>query len=290
MINEFKPIVSPYFGENGLTSTSANTIANRLKHLYESTEAELNAVNFVQTRFGLIGTPEENFSLAKDANKTCTVEEYVSKLELITECKSFIAFLREAIKAKNDLIDEVDTYVSEEYLNLKKPVLEHTITTEDVIATMSVKDREHYLFLETRAAVYGKFIHPGNPFDKAIKGIEKAIADPREISYAGTNTIIKIHTPTVSIEQTNEVYRALQNEHRKAESELNGIKHMIEETIKADDVKKRQAYKDALAKYESDRAALELRDIDVKQSRRKEIQNLKIVIPKRFEALYNTIK
>lgn len=84
MINGFKPIVSPYFGENGLTSTSANTIANRLKHLYESTENELIAVNFVQTKFGLIGTPEENFSLAKDANKTCTVEEYVSKLELIT--------------------------------------------------------------------------------------------------------------------------------------------------------------------------------------------------------------
>jgi hypothetical protein len=290
MINEFKPIVSPYFGENGLTSTSANTIANRLKHLYESTENELNAVNFVQTKFGLIGTPEEQFSLAEDANKSCTAIEFVTKLELITECKSFIAFLREAIKAKQELSNEVDEYMSEELVKLKKPILERPITVEDVINNMSVKDREHYLFLETRAAVYGKFIHPGNPFDKAIKGIEKAIATPREISYNGSNTIIKVHTPTVSIEQTSSVYMGLQNEHRKAESELNGIKHMIEETIKADDVRKREAYKADLAKYEAEYEALALRDAETMQARRKEIEALKIVIPKRFEALYNKIK
>lgn len=290
MINEFKPIVSPYFGENGLTSTSANTIANRLKHLYESTENELNAVNFVQTKFGLIGTPEEQFSLAQDANKSCTAIEFTTKLELITECKSFIAFLREAIKAKQELSDEVDEYMSEELVKLRKPILERPITTEDVINNMSVKDREHYLFLETRAAVYGKFIHPGNPFDKAIKGIEKAITTPREVSYNGTNTIIKVHIPTVSIEQTSSVYMDLQNEHRKAESELNGIKHMIEETIKADDVKKREAYKVALAKYEAERNTLDLRDAETMQARRKEIEALKIVIPKRFEQLYNKIK
>ena len=290
MIHEFKPIVSPYFGENGLTSTSANTIANRLKHLYESTESQLSSVNFVQTKFGLIGTPEENFSLAKDANKSCTAIEFVTKLEFIVECKAFIAFLREAIKAKNDLIEEVDEYISEEYANLKRPSLERTITTEDVINSMSVKDRERYLSLETRAAVYGKFIHPGNPFDKAIKDIEKAIADPREINYNGTNTIIKLYIPTVSIEQTSEVYMGLQNEHRKAESELNGLKHMIEETIKADDIKKRETYKEALAKYETTRTTLELRDTEVRQARRKEIQNLKIVIPKQFEDLYNKIK
>lgn len=290
MINAFKPIVSPYFGENGLTSTSANTIANRLKHFYESVESELNSINFVQTRFGLIGTPEDKFSLAKDANKSCTAIELCTKLELITECKSFIAFLREAIKAKQKLAAEVDEYISEELAALKRPVLERTITTEEVIDKMSIKDREHYLSLETRASVYGKFIHPDNPLDKAIKELEKALANPRKIDYNGANTIISVYTPTVNIDAVNAVYMDLQNEHRKSESELNGIKHSIEEQIKTDGTNKLEAYKAALAKYETERIQLENRDVEVRQARRKEIEKLKIVIPKRFEELYNKIK
>jgi len=290
MIHEFKPIVSPYFGENGLTSTSANTIANRLKHLYEATESELNSVNFVQTKFGLIGTPEEEYSLAKDANKTCTVEEYVQKLELIAKCKSFIAFLREAIKAKDDLSKEVDQYISKELLDLKSPIIEPGINEEDVINEMSIKEREHYLSLETRAAVYGKFIHPSNPFDKAIKGIEKALANPRSVEYNGANTIIEVQVPTVSVETANSVYVVLQNEHRKAESELNGIKHMIEEKIKADAKAKGEKWQNATKAYESERSILTAKDAEVRDARRKEIQNLKIVIPNQFTELYNRVK
>lgn len=290
MINEFKPIVSPYFGENGLTATSANNIANRLKHLYEATESELNSVNFVDTYFGLIGTPEGNFSLAKSANSACTVAEYTMKLNLITECKSFIAFLREAIKAKDALAKEVDDYISEELCKLQRPILENGINEEDVLADMSVKEREHYLSLETKAAVYGKFIHPGNPLDKAIKGIEKAIADPRTIDYNGTNTIIKVYKPTVGVGTANMVYNALQNEHRKAEAELNGIKHMIEEKIKEDAQKKTEKWKNEVQAYESERQRLTAIDAEVRDARRKEIQALKIVIPKQFEELFNRVK
>lgn len=290
MIHEFKPIVSPYFGENGLTSTAANTIANRLKHLYEATESELNSINFVQVIFGLIGTPEKDYSLAKAANSNCTVAEYRMKLDFISECKSFIAFLREAIKAKEDLSREVDEYMSKELFELKTPKIEASITESDVLAEMSVKEREHYLSLETRAAVYGKFIHPGNPLDKAIKGIEKAIANPRSVEYNGANTIIEVQIPTVSVDTANAVYASLQNEHRKAESELNGIKHMIEEKIKADAKAKGEKWQNDTKAYESQRSILTAKDAEVRDARRKEIQALKIIIPNQFMELYNKVK
>lgn len=290
IIHEFKPIVSPYFGEIGITSTHANTIANRLKHLYESVENELNSINFVQTKFGLIGTPEENYSIAKEAKTDCNIEDLISRLELITECKSFIAFLREAIKAKETLASEIDHYMSEELEALKSPKCEAAITEEDILAEMSVKDREHYLSLETRAAVYGKFIHPDNAFDKAIKDIEKAIANPRHVEYNGANTIIELQQSTVSLDTINSVYMGLQNEHRKSESELNGIKHSIEERIKEDTKKKTEAWTNALKQYDSERQQLINKDAGVRDSRRKEIQALKIVIPKRFEELYNCVK
>lgn len=289
-MNEFKPIVSPYFGENGLTSTHADTIANRVKHLYEAIESELNNVNFVGTIFGLIGTAETDYSVETEGRKSCTAEEFVSKLETVAECKSFIAFLREAIKAKDELSEEVQYYVGEELANLKRPVPETPITAEDVIKEMSVKDREHYLSLETHAAVYGKFIHPGSPFDKAIKGIEKAIANPRNVEYNGTNTIIKVHIPTVSVDAANTVYNVLQNMHRNVESELNGIKHMIEERVKADTAEKNEKWMSDLKAYEVQRDILLKKDEEVRNARRKEIQALRIVVPKQFLELYDLVR
>lgn len=289
-MNEFKPIVSPYFWENGLTSTHADTIANRVKHFYEAIESELNSINFVGTKFGLIGTAEADYSVETEGRKSCTAEEFISKLETVAQCKSFIAFLREAIKAKDELSKEVQYYVSEELANLERPVPETPIIAEDVIKEMSVKDREHYLSLETHAAVYGKFIHPGNPLDKAIKGIEKAIANPRNVEYNGTNTIIKVHIPTVSVDDANTVYNVLQNMHRNAESELNGIKHMIEERIKADTAEKNEKWMSNLKAYEVQRDILLKKDEEVRNARRKEIQGLKIVVPKQFLELYNLVK
>lgn len=289
LINEFTPIVSPYFGDTGVTSTRAAQLCDAAKHSYEAIESELENVNFIQTKFGLIGTTEENFTLAKDANSDCNFDDFKAKLDRITEAKSFIAFLREAIKAKTELSDEVSLYISKELSELKAPEYPDSLTEQDVIDQMSVKDREMYLSLETKCAVYGKFIHPGRRLDKAIKEINAAIAEPRTIDYAGNDTIIKVRIPVISVNSANYTYDKLQKEHRKAESELNGFKHKIEEIIKADTAKKLEEFKKANAEYSEKYNALLARDAETRENRRKEIQALKIVIPNRFKSLYDEL-
>lgn len=210
-------------------------------------------------------------------------------MDRITEAKSFIAFLREAIKAKTELSDEVSLYISKELSELKAPEYPDSLTEQDVIDQMSVKDREMYLSLETKCAVYGKFIHPGRRLDKAIKEINAAIAEPRTIDYAGNDTIIKVRIPVISVNSANYTYDKLQKEHRKAESELNGFKHKIEEIIKADTAKKLEEFKKANAEYSEKYNALLARDAETRENRRKEIQALKIVIPNRFKSLYDEL-
>lgn len=289
IINEFTPIVSPYFGEQGVTSTRAAQLCDAAKHSYEAIESELESVNFIQIKFGLIGTSEENFTLAKDANSNCNFDDFKTKLDKITEAKAFIAFLREAIKAKTELADEVSLYMSKELQELKAPKYPDSLTEQDVIDQMSVKNRETYLSLETKCAVYGKFIHPGRRLDKAIKEINGAKAEPRSIDYAGNNTIIRVYNSVISVEEANEVYDKLQKEHRKAESELNGLKHLIEETIKADTAKKLEEFKKANAEYSEKYNALLAQDSEIREKRRKEIQALRIVIPNRFKTLYDEL-
>ena len=288
-IYKFSSTVSPYFGESGVTSTRAAQLCDAAKHAYEALESELDSINFVMEEFGLIGTREEDFAIARYANSECDYFEYKAKLDKITELKSFIAFLREAVKYKKELSDEIMNYMSEEYATLVAPTLEESISAEDIINNMTVKEREHYLSLETKCAVYGKFIHPGRRLDRAIKEINLAKANPRTIDYNGSNTIIKTKESVVSIEDANDTYDKLQKDHRAAESELNGLKHKIEETIKEDDAKKLEAYKKAYEEYTTLRTKLYTKDSEIREARRKEIQNLKIVIPNRFKTIYEEL-
>ena len=290
MIFEFKPIKSPYFGESGLTSTSAQTYANRAKHAYESLESYLNNVNFVVEKFGLIGTNDSNFTLAKDAYKDCSFEYYNDVLTTVTRLKGFIAFLREAIKEKDRLASEVPQYMSKERYELECPTLENGITEQEVIDNMSVKDRQTYLSLETKCAVFGKFIHPGQPFDRAIKRVETAVANPRVVDYNGRDTIVHTYTPSESVDYLNEIYIDLQKEHRKAEASLNGLKHQIEETVKKDTMDKLEAYNQKLQDYHKRLKELELEEIKIRDARYKEIQNLKIVIPNEYKDIFESLK
>ena len=49
-----------FFGEGGLTSTSANHVANLAKEYAQKQESWLNAVCFYNTQIGLIGTDVKN--------------------------------------------------------------------------------------------------------------------------------------------------------------------------------------------------------------------------------------
>lgn len=288
-ITKFSPITNTYFGESGVTSTRANQLCDAAKHSYEALESELDNINFIVEKFGLIGTREDAFTIARAANSSCIYEKYKAKLDRITELKSFIAFLREAVKHKSELADEINRYESQEVRDLEAPESERVITEYDVINNMTVKEREHYLSLETKCAVYGKFIHPGRRLDRAIKEINLAKANPRTIDYNGSNTIIKTRESLVSIEDANATYDKLQKDHRAAESELNGLKHKIEETIKEDEAKKVEAYKKAYNEYYAKMVELTTKDKEIREARRKEIQNLKIVIPNRFKTIYEEL-
>ena len=48
-----------YFGESGLTSTSANYICNLAKESYEKLESKLNATSFLEEYITIIGARAE---------------------------------------------------------------------------------------------------------------------------------------------------------------------------------------------------------------------------------------
>ncbi len=102
-----------YFGDLGLTSTSANHVANMTKESVQKTINDLDAVSFYGTTVSLLsgGTPQQ----AKIGSKREELDDIQRSLEAIGEANSLCAWLREAIKARDRLLAEVKSTTLERY-------------------------------------------------------------------------------------------------------------------------------------------------------------------------------
>lgn len=104
-----KEINRVFFGEKGITSTSANHLANLAKECMESNRRALEGVGFITSTVRLLSGGQASI-LTEGRN-----EQYLSSipelLEEIAEMNTFCAWMREAIKAKDEelsLIDNAD--------------------------------------------------------------------------------------------------------------------------------------------------------------------------------------
>ena len=85
-------------------------------------------------------------------------------LHKISDAKSLIAWLREAIKAKERLLRETRELTLEEFMKQENrqipegPKMARVLTEEDYYASLSLDERNRYYHLETLAAVLG--LHP----------------------------------------------------------------------------------------------------------------------------------
>lgn len=277
-----------FFGDKGLTSTSANHIANLAKEAYERLEAKLNTTSFIRETITVIGsTAETNVKLSQAGLITLAP----NILKEICEYKSLIAWLREAIKEKENLFKANKSWVSDEYTEhiKNRPQCEDYLTEQDVIESWTVAEQEDYLSLETICAVIGKYIHPNGPLSKAKTELSNRINKPVTTECSGRDTIIRRYYPECTEEEVNVLFFSLQKNHREYQARLNGIKHKIDMTIREDIQKKDEAYKKALQEFNNKANELLVADKLTREEKHKEIEALKIVIPNDLKAVYDKL-
>lgn len=278
-----------FFGENGLTTTSANTIANLAKESYQFKEEELNAIQFYNTRVKLLSSGEDTII---SMGITQGIEDVPASLREIASLKSLIAWLREAIKAKENLIREARNLSYKDFgIEVpEQPICEDTIAEEDYIATLNIKQRNRYYYLDTLCAVLGNYIHPSGSYAKARKKLRELMNNPITISGSGRDAIVYTHEPSIDYDIVEDTFMSLQQEYRAYQSELNSMKHEMEMAIQEDGRKKSLAYQEAYAKWSYE---MERINADFKIKKDKAIvdaQSLKIIIPDALKPIYDRVK
>lgn len=279
-----------YFGDNGLTSTSANFIANQAKEMVATLQEELDATSFINGEIGLIGGERTS------TFKGVTDLDYMQgNLDKIVKAHSLIAWLREAIKAKENLKKEVTNISLKEWSKQNdkvypdEPETEDTITKDDILATWTVKDRNHYLALEAKVSAYGKFLHPHGAFAEARKKLREKVNNPTSYQESGRDTIIHTYSPSVSLADADAKFFELKGIWRKAQAELNGYEHKIQLLIDKDENEKNSKYSKECAYYQRVVGTLSAECKEWKDKKAQEIANLKIIIPHDLVDIYNEV-
>lgn len=286
-----------FFGNSGLTSTSANYIANKAKEYMASINLKLENLNFVNESVNFNGN---NDTTKNTLTKVGITENDLDKIvkediNILGDMTSLIAWLREAIKAKENNLNYLTTYYSyEDYLkenNIEEncPIREDLPTNEDIIASWPSEKRKKYYDLEARCSVIGKLIHNDSPLVKAREQILDAINNPNVIDNSNESVLIYSRVPSINGETIDNILMELQNKHRSYQAELNGLKHEIETEVnnktKEINSKYLEDYKNYKNnyKYNQDKYQEELKVRRIKMS------DEKIIIPDSLKKIYDFV-
>lgn len=282
-----------FFGSEGLTSTSANHIANLAKESYQALEEKLSRIQLYNESISLLGTIGET-PISKGVSETdlnCTYD----MLAEIVQLKSLIAWLREAIKARKALSEELDDVELVDYCAARDidypmpPERERDITEDDYYASLGIRERNAYYALETKCAVIGKYIHESGPLNCARRKLAEIISNPNTIRDSGRDTTIISRTPSVSTEAVDDLFFRLQVKWREYQASLNAIKHKCDLALEEDQLRKTAEYNAAFQAYSLRREELMNEMKAWKEEQTVALQQLKIVIPDSLKPVYERV-
>ena len=290
------------FFENGfMTSTEAQNICNIAKEAVTNEHERLSAVSFYDTEIASIISPEAFIKTKISPNDISWISESLDK---IGRYNALNAWLKEAIKAKEEAMAEVDIMdvttldFYEDYIKPEEPTIGYnSFDEEQIMSEWSADKLNRYYTLNSEAAVIGKYIHDSGAIAKARKDLVNKMANPSTVSGQGRETIVYKYIPSVDTEVVEGIYMSLLAKHRKLNAELNSLKAEIKETVNKKNIEASIAFRDKHTEWEykiSEYYSLvKQRDAKINEykiSEKERISKLKINVPSSLMDTYKEIK
>lgn len=293
---------SVFFGNEGLTSTSANYYANVAQEMIQAAAERLNSVRFYQVFVASIGGGEKQLMTVGQTSLDFIKDD----LEKSAEMNSFCAWVREAIKKKEELISyttacSIEKWARENNVEIPEqpqyPDSPIKADEKEVMDSWDANKRNKYLRLEAFASTYGKYIHPKGAFSKARKEVHAAENCPIYKEGSGRDLILYYQDPTIEVEKVDNMFMSLQDTYRSYEKELNALKAELKEEVNKLSNTQEQEYREKMAefkakydKYTSELGELRSRFNSWKTSEMERISKLKIALPKNLLDIFEEIR
>ena len=301
---EYNSVFFAKEGEKGLNETSAShlcALASQIKAHYESV---LKNVSFVDSFIDVVGS-DANPKQTNTGMKS--IDEIDVAIKEIGRMNAFISWFAEA----RELLEKIRRIVNgttiqtwmkvQEIENPEEPLLKsHEVkssTLNDIIDELSVKDRQMYLALEAKASVYGKFIHPDQPMDKARNRMHEIVSKPYSSDGHGRDTIIYHRVPSIDTELVDAEFNKLQAEYRKIEQQLNHMKSDLRKKLDIRNTEENNERNIRIQKYKEEHTAYDnkIRELTLQYNQwmldeNAKISKIKFVIPDNLKETYTYLE
>lgn len=289
-----------FFKDGFLTSTEAQNICNVANEVIARLTESINSVQFYNTSITSIVSSDNEVCAGRGTTDIAWIQDAIIK---IGQYNSLIAWLKEAIKNKEEALEELssmrlqDWSEYENYPAPKSPSRKASVTKEDVIRNLEAVELNKYFTLQSKAAAIGKFIHETGSISRAKIMLNKVVAEPNKISGAGRDTVIYRYTPSVKADDVDNMFLSLMSEHRNLNAQLNFIKAKAVEEANKQNIANEQEYQKARTAYSKEyndwidkTEDLQSRFNQYITTEKEKISKLKINVPDSLMETYKSIK
>lgn len=283
-----------FFGESGITSTSATYLCNIARELLKDIESSLNSISFITEEVTLFGS--ENKIRTKEGYNLSELSDLDSKLTKAAQLKAFIAWMSEGIKAKDVESERLKEYTLSDFT---KDFPEYIVqrsenSTLDInygLGKLSISERVKYLFSEALTSSIGKYIHNNGALRKAYSELLNIAHNKVNITTEAKDSIVVVTNkiPSVDTKEVEKIMLKYQDLRRENEKVLNSLKSKVKDYDHEYQMYINLEQKVDLESYKEDMEIVRSKYNEYVLNKRSEIENLKIIIPDELRDIYNTL-
>lgn len=273
---------SKFLDTKGLTTAEANYTANIIKELCERISNEIKQLTLFKGTLNFQGKQTEY-------NKVYKVENLEEKCLEEGNLYALSAWLREAIKAKEALLKQVenDNFDISLLNEVNYGKATSLLTEDEVKYSLPINELAEYLAYEAKAAHIGKKVHPNGIFEQWFNMIKNT---PKvQINEINKDYIVEFDQ-VVDEKDLYQTYFTLQKEYREAEQKVNYYKAKVKNLLNERNQEinqKNRALQDKLSQdleiQNSKNLALQAEINNLRGQKLKEVSELKIIIPNELQ-------
>lgn len=283
-----------FFGESGITSTSATYLCNIARELLKDIESSLNSISFITEEVTLFGS--ENKIRTKEGYNLSELSDLDSKLTKAAQLKAFIAWMSEGIKAKDMESERLKEYTLSDFT---KDFPEYIVqrsenSTLDInygLGKLSISERVKYLFSEALTSSIGKYIHNNGALRKAYSELLNIAHNKVNITTEAKDSIVVVTNkiPSVDTKEVEKIMLKYQDLRRENEKVLNSLKSKVKDYDHEYQMYLNLEQKVDVESYKEDMEIVRSKYNEYVLNKRSEIENFKIIIPDELRDIYNTL-
>lgn len=283
-----------FFGESGITSTSATYLCNIARELLKDIESSLNSISFITEEVTLFGS--ENKIRTKEGYNLSELSDLDSKLTKAAQLKAFIAWMGEGIKAKDVESERLKEYTLSDFT---KDFPEYIVqrsenSTLDInygLGKLSISERVKYLFSEALTSSIGKYIHNNGALRKAYSELLNIAHNKVNITTEAKDSIVVVTNkiPSVDTKEVEKIMLKYQDLRRENEKVLNSLKSKVKDYDHEYQMYLNLEQKVDVESYKEDMEIVRSKYNEYVLNKRSEIENFKIIIPDELRDIYNTL-